>query len=118
MGRGPTWSEEDKALLLDSSIPTAVLAGRLGRSPKSVTSARINLKKKLGIPRRVYRVTEEVETDYDLRPAGWYEETIGLILFDYPDALGAWKHYHSYTELEVVEEHATGWITMRCYRDA
>lgn len=104
-----TWTEEDLQILRENpNTPLRNLADKLGRSISSVSV------QKSRVARGRNTGTEE---DFDTRPSGWYEETIGMLLLEFPDAFETWKHYHRYTVVEHVEE-ARSWVTLRCFRNA
>jgi hypothetical protein len=106
------WTDEERELVRSSpSTDTTVLAEKLGRTYQAVANLRFRMKS--GI--------RHSTADYDIRPSGWYEETIGQMLIECEDAFSAWKHYHRYTEIEYLGK--TGdrlytWVTLNCYRDA
>src|SRR5689334_5401265 len=96
------------------TVPDKVLAEKLGRTPISIR----NVKSRLRGTKLDYQ--RSPEKDFDDRPAGWYEESIGQMLVDYEPAFAAWRHYHRYVKLEVVGRRDTvlgGLIHLRCYRD-
>jgi len=88
-------------------MDTVVLAEKLGRTWQAVA----NIRWRMGH-------TERKQGDFDLRPSGWYGETVGTLLLAYPDAYSTWKHYHRYTEVKVIGEDTAGWTSLLCYRDA
>lgn len=118
MGSKPNWSEADKQLILDNmTMPIKVLAEKLNRTPVSVTC----MKYRLQNDTTSTRMRKRYGQDFDDRPSGWYEETIGALLMEDEDAFASWRHYHRYVELEYageVPERITMWVTLRCRRDA
>lgn len=102
------WTEEDKKLVLENpEIPTQVLADKLGRTYQSVAQFRYRHKK------------PKLNTlDYDTRPSGWYGETVGKLLMEFPDAWESWLHYHRYVEYKEMGMNAQGWVMLLCRRDA
>lgn len=92
-------------------MSAVVLADKLGRTRQSIANKRYVL----GID---YRPNTQ---DYDRRPSGWYDETVGGMLIACKDAFGAWRHYHRYVIVEYdgeVKDRIDSWVTLRCYRDA
>lgn len=118
MGAGPTWTAEDKQLIRDNmDLPDKVLAEKLGRTRIAVTNIKSRLRHNVSHRERHQR---EGKT-FDTRESGWYEETIGLLLIQDPDAFATWKHYHRYVEVIYdgeIRERITMWITLQCRRDA
>src|SRR5512146_3379690 len=84
-------------------VHPAVLAEKLSAlyGPRT-TKAVYHMQRRLGrkMQPRTRRGTELAE--FDERPSGWYAETIGALLLDYPDAMCSWEHYHRYVEFKHV----------------
>lgn len=109
MGRGPFWTDAEVAVVRDNlDVDSDVLAEKLGRSRHAVNQVKLRL-------RRGALTGDRLE--YDTRPSGWYEETVGSLLLEFPDAFTAWCHYHGYVEAHPVETHSVNWVTLRCRRD-
>lgn len=85
-----------------------VLAEKLGRSRHAINQ----------VKSRIRRGGRSDEVDFDTRPSGWYEETIGILMLDFPDVMATWRHYHQYIEVHYVQSDVLGWVSVRCYRDA
>lgn len=115
------WSPQELAFVRENPyMDPDVLSDKIF----AATGSRRNHKGVYHMQRRVVKGTDpdtgksDASFDFDERPSGWYEETIGLLLLDYPDAMKTWAHYHRYVEIEHVNTTATGWVTLRCRRDA
>jgi hypothetical protein len=109
---GRAWTEEEVKILLDNpDMDTRALAEKIGRTRQSV-----------GNKRSVLTCGYKANTEnYDRRPSGWYEETIGKMLVECKDAFDSWKHYHRYVECVYMGEKLERidvWVTMNCRRDA
>lgn len=109
MGRGPFWTDAEVAIVRDNlDMDADVLAEKLGRSKHAVSQVKLRLRR--GAPKGDKPV-------YDTRPSGWYEETVGSLLLEFPDAFGSWCRYHGYAEVHPVQSHSATWVTLRCRRD-
>lgn len=95
------------------------LAEKLGRKASSVKNLRYRIKHPTFEARKERPRSDGAE--FDTRPSGWYEETIGLFLIEDEAAFRTWRHYHRYVEVEYTGEaveRITTWVTLRCRRDA
>lgn len=116
MPRGFAWSEEDIRILEENpTLPLKVLAEKLGRTKSAVQVARSRLKNYKSV---VERKKPAPSWEHDVRPSGWYSESVGILLTEYAPAFDAWKHYHRYVIIEHDFTDALGWVHLRCYRDA
>lgn len=117
MSRGFDYADDEIKTVRDNPWMSAnALAEKLGRTPKSVKNLRYRIK------HPVFEVSRRrPEAEFDERPSGWYEETVGLLLIQDDDSFETWKHYHRYVEIEYtgeVKDRITSWVTLRCRRDA
>lgn len=115
MGAGPNWTAEEKALIQENMhVPDKVLAEKLGRSAFAINAMKYRLRNH--IVRKAPMMRE-----FDVRPSGWYEEAVGVMLVECADAFSTWRHYHRYTEIEYTgfkDSLLGGIIFMKCRRDA
>lgn len=106
------WTEEELQILLENpDLDTTILAEKLGRSNNSVAQKRWKLQK----PEHC------MTAQFDKRPSGWYEESVGQMLIEFEPAWESWKHYHRYVEIEYAGYRETilgGLVHLRCRRDA
>ena len=117
MGAGPNWTAEEKKIVSENmDLPNAVLAEKIGRTATSVMSFKNRFRNGPHDGRR-----RHLGQEFDERPSGWYEESVGQMLIDYKPAWEAWVHYHRYVEIEVAGERKSvlgGIVHLRCRRDA
>lgn len=116
MPRGFAWSAEEIRILEENpALPLKVLAEKLGRTKSAVQVARSRLKNYKSV---VERKKPSPAWEHDVRPSGWYEETVGTMLLECEDAYASWRHYHRYVIVEMDGDDEMGWTHLRCYRDA
>jgi hypothetical protein len=113
------WGEEELSILHDNpGLSPQVLAEKLGRTVQSVAQKRHKLANPDYRVRSTVRLTAQ---DFDERPSGWYEESIGVMLAEYEPAFEAWRHYHRYVEIQRVSSRESvlgGVLHLMCRRDA
>lgn len=110
-GKGLAWTAADVQFVEENRHEDSkLLAEMLGRTPHAIAQLKTKLRKH----------DDEIpeSCDYDIRPSGWYEDTIGILLLSFPDVMATWRHYHKYVKVIYVETQRTGWVTINCYRDA
>lgn len=120
MGHYQRWNDEDVQLIRDNPHLTEwELADKLGRTRKAVHHQRVRME--LVKHRAKSTRAKSDPADFDTRPSGWYDETIGSLLIQCSDAFETWKHYHRYVEVIYdgeAREKLGSWVTLQCRRDA
>jgi hypothetical protein len=110
-GKGLAWTPEDIAFVRENRGESTKLLGEiLGRTPHAIAQLKTKFNKEEN--------TAPELADIDRRPTGWYQDTIGILLLSFPDVMATWRHFHKYVKVEYMETQKTGWVTVKCYRDA